>query len=129
MEHFNSDYLNITLEQEQGMVVMSWKKFVKGTGFRNGLDTGLKLCMEHGISRWLADLRYLKVVDLEDQEWSNSDWFPRAIAGGITSMAIVIPRDVFAKMSVNSIMEKVNDSDLEVHYFEHLEAAREWLSR
>jgi hypothetical protein len=129
MEYFRADYLKIHWNKEIQCVWMEWKKFVKGNSFRGGLDKGLKLIIEKGSFRWLADLRLLKVVDMDDQEWSNMDWFPRAINGGIRYMAILVPKNIFAKMSVNAIMEKVASRDLTVHYFESIEEAEDWLNK
>ena len=123
----DTPYLTVHWNEEIKCVWMEWKKFVKGAGFRNGLDKGLELIIAKESSKWLADLTRLKVVDMEDQEWSNNDWFPRAIEGGIQWMAIVVPEDIFAKMSVNSIMEKVPTMQLTVHYFDSLHEAEDWL--
>ena len=129
MEHFNSPYLSIHWNEKIPCVMMEWKKFVKGSAFRGGLDKGLELLISKGTSRWLADLRSLQVLDQKDQEWSNEDWFPRAIAGGIRYMAIVVPLDVLAEMSVNRIMERVKNTNLTVHYFSVLGEAESWLKQ
>jgi hypothetical protein len=108
-------------------VVMEWKTFASGPAFRNGLDMGLDTIMKKGSHRWLADLRELSVVGSSDRDWSNEDWFPRAIAGGITRMALVVPNGVLAQMSVDMIMSKVDDIGLETHYFDSVDEARKWL--
>jgi hypothetical protein len=77
--------------------------------------------------RWLADLRNLGPIAPDDQQWSNEDWFPRAIAGGVRWMALVAPKRVVAKMAVWTIMSKVADRSLVTAYFDELPAAREWL--
>ncbi len=129
MHHFDSPYLTITWDVPLQSVVMEWRRFVSGDDFRNGLDKGLDLLIQQRAHRWLVDLRNLGVVTQEDQQWSNETWFPRAIAGGITAMAIVLPHDIIARWSVDRIMSKVEGTRLVVHHFDALDAARQWLQQ
>jgi len=129
MNYFDAPYLSINWDDDCNCVCMEWKKFVKGRGYRDGLDKGLELAVSKSTARWLADLRMMNVVDIDDQAWSNEDWFPRAMAGGIMYMAIVVPEDEFAKMSVNSIMGKVPESAIQVAYFEENGEAKQWLKK
>lgn len=106
---------------------MMWKDFVHGDPFRLGLDKGLELIEKKGSSRWLADLREMKVLSIEDQNWSSNDWFPRAINGGIRKMSIVLPESALAKMGVKNIMNEVEGIEIKTTYFSTLEEAEKWL--
>lgn len=128
MEYFDSSYLTIYWNDEGRFVEMKWKKLAAGDEFRHGLDQGLNLLIEKKSNKWLADLRKLGVVEKEDQIWSNENWFPRAYAAHIKYMAIVVPQSVFAKMSMNEIMRKVNSEELTIFYHEELNEARQWLA-
>ncbi|NJP04710.1 MAG: hypothetical protein HC837_03290 [Chloroflexaceae bacterium] len=127
MVYFDTSYLCIRWDSEINSVLMEWKSFVFGNDFRQGLNKGLELAREKRASRWLADLRKLGVVSQEDQQWSNQDWFPRALAQGIRSMAIVVPENVVAKWSVERIMQKAEEQPLVVTYLASVEEARQWL--
>lgn len=129
MIHFNERYLTIHWDSQINAVWMEWKEFIDGSAFRSGLDTGLALLTQKKTGRWLADLRNLGPVTPEDQKWSNEDWFPRALSGGIRWMALVAPRKVVAQMSVRTIMSKVNDKNLTTAYFDELELAKQWLGQ
>ena len=72
-------------------------------------------------------VRLLGPVAQDDQRWTNSDWFPRAVSGGVRWMAIVQPKAAVARLSVKSILSKVNDVNLVTSYFDDLETARRWL--
>ena len=128
MEYFDSSYLTIRWIEEGGFVEMEWKKLARGDEFRHGLNMGLNLLIEKKSTKWLADLRNLGVVEKNDQIWSNEDWFPRAYAAHIKYMAIVVPQSVFAKMSMNEIMRKVDNKDLTIYYHEEIVEARRWLA-
>lgn len=126
--HHESAYLDIEYDPELDAVRMHWKQFVSGEPFRDGLDRGLELVREKGASNWYADLRELGAVDQEDQEWSNNEWFPRAIEAGLTNMAIVRPESVVAEMSVDRIMQEVEGTDLVTYNVDDPDEAREWLA-
>lgn len=127
MIYFEKDYLTVHWNDTAKYVLMEWRKFVIGTDFRQGLDKGLQLVQEKQSTRWLADLRKLGVVAQEDQQWSNENWFPRAINAGLRRMAIVMPENIVSKWSVEKIMEKVPGTNLTVHYFDNIEKAKQWL--
>jgi hypothetical protein len=127
MIYLNERYLTILWDAEIGAVRMEWKEFVDADAFRAGLNAGLALLGQKKTGKWLADLRRLGPVTLEDQKWSNEDWFPRALAAGLRCMALVSPRKVVAQMSVRTIMSKVLDRNLTTAHFDDLEQARQWL--
>ena len=106
---------------------MQWKDFASSEEFKTGLNTGLDLLVERNTGNWLADLRKMDVIDPDDEKWSNEDWFPRALAGGVKKMALIPSEDIFNKLSVENIMNEVTGTDLVVHYFEDVEEAKMWL--
>lgn len=126
--HYESAHLEIEYDPDCDAVRMVWKRFVSGEPFREGLNRGVELLRERGANNWYADLRELGAVDEEDQEWSNEEWFPRAIAAGVQHMAIVRPESVVAEMSVDNIMQEVEGTDLETHNFDDPDEAEAWLA-
>ena len=128
MIHKEYPFITIHWDEEISTVIMEWTKFAISARFRRALNEGLDLLIEKGSHRWLADLRGLGPVGPEDQKWSNEDWFPRGIAGGITCMALVVPISILSRMSVDAIMQKVDQANLAVHYFDSVEEARQWLA-
>lgn len=128
MPYYDASFLKIHWNEKINCVQMEWKKFVHGEGFRSGLNKGLELVNSRKTAKWLADLKHLRVISVADQEWSKNDWFPRAISNGIRHMAIVLPDDLFAKLSVNSIMTNVEISELFVRYFNDVNDAEQWLA-
>lgn len=127
-EYKDFDFLNIQWDDSIKSVIMTWKKFAKGEDFRMGLNEGVNLVNLKGGSNWLADLRDLGTVIKEDQEWSNNDWYPRAIAAGVRFMAIIMPKSFISALSVKNILTKVEDIKVETQYFGSLEDAKLWLS-
>ncbi|WKN44069.1 STAS/SEC14 domain-containing protein [Tunicatimonas pelagia] len=128
MIHLDENYLQVRYEEEVPCVVMEWKEFATSEEFRTGLNKGLSLLTDKGTENWLADLRKMDVIDPEDEKWSNEDWFPRALAGGVKKMALIPSEDVFNSLSVENIMSEVANTDLVIHYFEDPDEAKSWLA-
>lgn len=127
MVHLDESYLTITYDADTASVIMQWKSFATSEEFRHGLNQGLQLIKEKNASNWLADLRKMEAIDPEDEQWSNEDWFPRALQAGISRMAIVPSEDIFNSIAVENIMNAVTGTDLVTHYFKTPEEAKGWL--
>lgn len=127
-QHKDFNFLSISYDPSVKCVNMQWKSFAHGDDFRNGLDEGLNLIKAKSASRWLADLRDLGTVTQKDQEWSNNDWFPRAVTQGIRKMAIIMPKSTLSSMSVKNIMTKVDGINIETNYFSSTDEAKKWLA-
>jgi hypothetical protein len=127
MAHYDEDYLTAQYDDTLDAVVMEWHDFAQGEAFRNGLNAGLELVEKENAENWLADLREMGTVAEDDQEWSNNDWFPRALETTLSYMAIVQPESVIANISVENIMQEGGGGDLKTHYFDDYAEATQWL--
>lgn len=127
VQHYEKDHLTVRYDEGLDAVVMEWNEFAQGEDFRDGLDAGLELVQEKEATNWLADLREMGTVTDEDQEWSNNNWFPRALETTLAHMAIVQPESVVANMSVENIMKEVAGGELTSHYFDNRSEAKQWL--
>ena len=127
MVHLDEDYLKISYDEDAACVIMQWKSFATSEEFRYGLNEGLKLIQQKNASNWLADLRKMEAIDPEDEQWSNENWFPRALQTGINRMALVPSEDVFNSISVENIMNSVAGTGLVTHYFKEADEAKSWL--
>ncbi len=128
-------HLTIRWDESCGAVWMEWKAFAHGDKFRAGLDDGLSEMRRRKSHKWLADLRKLGVISPDDETWINDVWFPRACRDGIRFMAVVMPVERLPAVSVEKIMTEAQQRELfkqyqvQVAYFDTVEAAREWLAR
>jgi len=127
MAHYDERHLTVQWNDSLDAVVMEWHEFAEGSPYREGLEAGLELAQRKGASNWLADLREMGTVAEADQEWSNEEWFPRALDSSLSNMAIVQPESVVADMSVENIMQEVGDGALTSKYFDDRAEAKSWL--
>jgi hypothetical protein len=126
MAHYDTSHLTVEYDESMDAVVMDWHDFAQGEDYRSGLDNGLELVKRKKARNWLADLREMGTVSEDDQEWSNTDWFPRAMGTSLSNMAIIKPESVVADMSVDNIMEEVEGGELTTHYFDNRLEAEQW---
>ncbi len=80
------------------------------------------------ISKQLNDIKKMKVLKPEIDEWLKTIWFPKAKKAGLKYFAFVVPDDIFGKLSMNAVNQKANDSSgIEIQYFNNIEEAKQWL--
>jgi hypothetical protein len=127
MSYYTVPHLTVKWDKSLQAVVMDWHNFASNEEYRTGLNKGLELVERKDAEYWLADLREMETVAKEDQEWSNEEWFPRALETTLSHMAIIQPESVVANMSVENIMNEVGDGAITTHYFDNRDDAEEWL--
>ena len=84
------------------------------------------LIAEKGIERWVAEISNFGVVSKENKEWINAVWFPSVIGSGLRRMAVVVPSNIFGKMSADEVLAKVTDQ-VHIRHFDNLEEAKNWI--
>jgi hypothetical protein len=107
---------------------IEWQGWAKPAEFRAANNALVQAIQDHHGTRVLGDSRQIKVIQKSDQDWVNSDWFPRILAAGLNRMALVLPQSGLAKMNIDDLVGRVADQ-LDVKYFATLAEAREWLVR
>ena len=127
MSYYERPHLTASHDEDLRAVVREWHDFARGEEYREGLNAGLELATEKRAPNWLADLREMGTVVQEDQQWSNEQWFPRAMDSPLRHMAVVKPESVIANMSVENIMQEIEGEDLTTHYFDNRPDAEAWL--
>lgn len=109
-------------------VCIEWQGWADPAEFAAALEAGLGALIEHRGSRWLADCRDMKAIQLSDQEWLDRSWFPRMIAAGLRRMAVVIPKSGLAMTNLEDIMSKVPGNKVDVAWFATVIEAEQWIS-
>ncbi|MGE0078296.1 MAG: hypothetical protein AB7S48_10590 [Bacteroidales bacterium] len=80
------------------------------------------------LKKQLNDIKMMKVLKPEVQEWLNTEWFPRAQRAGLKYFAFVVPDDIFGKMSMDGANKNAqNTFGIDIQYFNDLEKAKNWL--
>jgi hypothetical protein len=126
--YFENDYAIVRWDVSSKSIVLVWHKFAPSEKFRLVLDKLIEAMDHYKSGRILADTRNQGVITVVDQNWTNQDWYPRALNVGYCKIGVVLPKSIITQMSINRIMKETAHPELTENYFETLEEARTWLA-
>lgn len=133
MIYFESPYATVSWDESLACAILAWKKYAEGEDFRTAMDKSIELLKLKKGTRWLSDLRNMRVAKLEDQNWVSHDWFKRAVElNTIKRSAMVLPTDILAQMTLQRVRSNIKREGLpdpiERRVFDNLDEAKNWLS-
>lgn len=133
MEKMNSiknaagnEYVKIFYNYDLRCVMDVWEgQFGTQDNFKKGLLNVINVMSENPSKYWIADLRKMQGTFDSLREWIATDIMPRAKKLGLEREAILIPSNVFSKLSTKDTIMKVNG--VEIKQFDDYEDAVTWL--
>ena len=125
----NTEIYNIYFDEEINSVVMEWNGYATSKQFKQGTELMLNMLIKNNCSKVLAEIKDMKIIAMEDQQWLNEEFLPRATTFGFKAIAIVKPHYYFNKVAVETISYKADKEKLTINFFDNSEEAREWLSK
>lgn len=123
----NSPY-TIFYDKDADCVVMNWVGYSTSLQFREGTEYMLRLLQEHKARKVLADIRDMTLIGMEDQNYVQFNFLPRAIASGFRAIALVRPISYFNAVAIETMSYRVKQTVVQMRVFDDLAAAKEWLS-
>jgi hypothetical protein len=123
----SNEVYNIYFDQEIEAVVMEWDGYATSEKFKEGTELMLNTLIKNNCFKVLADIKDMVLISMEDQEWLNGHFLPRAIEFGFKAIAIIRPDFYFNKVAVESISYKVDKEKLMINFFDNAIEARTWL--
>lgn len=120
---FESDVVTVHWDASAQAVVLAWKKFPRSKGFKAGLEKGLELVKQKRATRWIGDVRQMKLLKPDDQRWVHEDWLPRLMAAGMKRMAVIIEPKALLAMSVEGAMQGSEEAGLVSLHVDNFEDA------
>lgn len=123
----SNEYIDIILDEDSKSQITYWKGGFVGDKIREGLDLGLTEFKKHPGWQWVGDTTNLGVIGEDNQNWINTDWFPRFLATGVKYMAVVVPSSVISKIAVKNIVQKIPGTALTSKYFDNQADALKWI--
>ena len=125
----NTEIYNIYFDKDINAVVMEWDGYATSKQFKQGTELMLNILIKNNCSKVLADIKAMKIIAMEDQQWLTEEFLPRATKFGFKSIAIVKPDYYFNKVAVETISYKVDKGKLTINFFDNTDEAKEWLSK
>lgn len=123
----SAEIYNIYFDDEINSVVMEWDGYATSVQFKEGTELMLNTLIQNHSFKVLADIKDMTLIGMEDQEWLNTHFLPRAIKFGFKAIAIVKPDNFFNKVAVESVSYKVDKDKLAISFFDNVTEARQWL--
>ena len=125
----STEIYNIYYDEDINAVVMEWNGYATSKQFKQGTELMLNMLIKNNCSNVLADIRDMKIIAMEDQQWLNEEFLPRATTFGFKAIAIIRPDFYFNKVAVESISYKADKEKLTINFFDNKTEAREWLNK
>jgi ribonuclease HII len=123
----NTQTYHIYFDGEIKAVVMEWNGYATSTEFKEGTELMLNTLIQNNCFKVLADIKDMVLIGMEDQQWLDTYFLPRAISFGFKALAIVKPDSYFNKVAVESIYYKVDKDKLAITFFDNVADAKEYL--
>lgn len=125
----NEKYLNVSLDQNNGILHVKWTGFTSSQEFRQGIDQVFSLMAEHKIQKTLTDVSEHKVISTEDQDYATRRSVEFTRNYWSVKRALITPKDVFARFGLKQVNNKVAKEDQqERQVFDNEDSALEWLN-
>ena len=122
-----TEIYNVYFDREINSVVMEWDGYATSVQFKEGTELMLNTLIQNNSFKVLADIKDMVLIGMEDQQWLETHFLPRAIKFGFKAIAIIKPDHYFNKVAVESISYKIDKDKLAINFFDNLSEAREWL--
>jgi hypothetical protein len=118
---------DIYFDQNENYVVMQWNGYATSRQFREGTELMLNTLIRNKATKVLADIRSMKIIGMDDQQWLEKDFIPRAVKFGFQALAIIQPTAYFNKVAVETVSYKVDKEKLSISFFDNVTSAKDWL--
>ncbi|HEY8937809.1 MAG TPA: hypothetical protein VIM65_21425 [Cyclobacteriaceae bacterium] len=125
--YFITDYAQINYHAESNAIIFIWLVPGSYNEFRESMEKIMEAEQHFKTGKLIVDTNHQGVIHPDNQKWLATDWWERASKIGHSHVAIIMPKDIFAALSVEETMAQVNG--VIVGYFDNMEDAIEWMKR
>jgi hypothetical protein len=124
--YFEKEYASIHFDKDNGMLIMKWIMSPMSVEYREGLNSLLVAIDKFRTGKVIFNIQNVGALHPDDTEWAIASWFPAAGKAGLTHAAIIMPADIFAQMSIESLKVDASRSFTDC-YFDNLKDACDWI--
>lgn len=131
MEVYKSTYWTIFYEKGEQLLIPIWSSSSSNMTkdvYKAEMKNYLQVVEEYEPTRLLIDCReFYFPIEPEIQEWIDKNIFPKVLNVGVKYVAIVIPSELIANLSVQQAMEEQEGLKFTTRYFDNREDAKKWV--
>ncbi len=126
-ELFSTPHVRLKVDEAAHLLETEWLGFCNSTELRGALNEALELGARFRVRGWVGNNLQMRTIRPQDQDWINTDWFPRFAQLGVERMALVVSNDALNRMGVDHIMSRATaHTPFAMQYFDNAESARAW---
>lgn len=119
-------YCTVEFDSDARWVFDFWQGlFGTQENFKRPVLYWKELVVKHNTPRGLTDVSRMVGGYDSSKEWMQKEIMPLVIKAGLRYHAMVIPKNIFAKLSTNDY--KMAVKDYEVQLFDDIDKAKAWL--
>ena len=126
----SSHYQEIGFNQEKSLLEIVWKNTeqMEEVVYKKEVLWQLDQILKFSPRNLLINTQsFVYTIVPRVQEWANQTILPKVLATGVLKIAIIVPADLFAQISIEQQMEDNPDALNLVRYFENENSAKQWL--
>jgi hypothetical protein len=114
---------------DKKLIHNQFNKYVYGNPYREFLNEITKAFQKYKVQKLLSDDRKNSGISKDDQEWGNTDWFPRTKAAGWKHWAIVQPENSIGQLTMKRVIANIASQGVTAEVFTDPKKAMEWLEK
>ena len=119
---------NVYFDESLNAIIAVFDGILEKEEFQLRANEITVLLKKHGINKVLNNTSKLEAVTVENQDWTEQVWFPKAIEAGLKHFAFLMPSDIVGEVSMQQTNKKAEeDSPVNIKYFGDEKEAKEWL--
>lgn len=131
MEVYKSEYWTIFYEEELKLLTPVWNdksSDMTEDSYKSEMENYTQTVEKYKPQQLLIDCQnFYFPITPEIQEWIDKTIFPKVLGVGVEYVAIVIPSELIASLSIQQAMEEPEGIKFRTCYFDNRESAKEWL--
>lgn len=113
MKHYQGPTAEVKVNDKLEIIELIYHSYTLFGDFKNLMENFLTIAQEYPYKKWLFDQRNITVLAPTTIDWIMQDWYPRSVKllGSERKVAVVHSEDVFAKISSESIVSQIMNSE------------------
>lgn len=113
--------------EEYGVIYQEWHSTAYGERYRTVLLEILKFQKEHVVSKLIVNGKELGELDEEDIQWTQNDYSPMSVEGGLKFIAFVVSDDDYHAMQQADVIYEAENAGVTSKHFNDAEEAFSWI--
>ena len=124
MSTYNNSY-----NKSGNYVMATFKGFLKLDDFKDIANDSIRLMVQNKTDKILVDNSKLMKMPKENEEWIQSEWFPKAIQLGLKQLAFVVKKGGLGEQTTKEANKAAEEQMLpiDLQYFDSKKDAETWL--